>query len=94
LLLARALDTFSNLAVLIEKSGGAQDLMDLLEQELIKLCIAFAGVGAICLVTGFAYVSIWTYTGEQQALRIQKEFVRACLNQDAAWFDKNDRDTL
>ena len=32
--------------------------------------------------------------GEQQALRIQKEFVRACLNQDAAWFDQNDRDKL
>lgn len=79
---------------MIERSGGEQGLMDLLEQEFIKLCIAFAGVGgAICLVTGFAYVSIWTYTGEQQALRIQKEFVRACLNQDAAWFDQNDRDT-
>ena len=68
--------------------------MDLLRQELNKLCIAFAGVGGVSLVTGFAYVSIWTYTGQLQALRIQKQFVRACLNQDAAWFDKNDRDTL
>lgn len=94
LLLARALDTFSNLAVLIERSDGAAGLYDLLEQELLKLCIAFACVGVVCLFTGFAYVSIWTYTGEKQALRIQKEFVRACLNQDAAWFDLNDRDTL
>lgn len=39
-------------------------------------------------------ISIWTYTGEKQALRIQKEFVRASLNQDAAWFDKNDREAL
>ncbi|KAL3769215.1 hypothetical protein ACHAWO_000861 [Cyclotella atomus] len=68
--------------------------MKLLEQELITLCIGFAGVGGICLVTGFAYVSIWTCTGEQQALRIQKEFVRAYLNQDAARFDQNNHDTF
>ncbi|KAL3780127.1 hypothetical protein HJC23_001316 [Cyclotella cryptica] len=94
ILLARALDAFSNMAVVIEISGGTNSLMDELRQELNKLCIGFAVVGLISLVCGFAYVSLWTYTGEQQALRIQKEFVRACLNQDAAWFDKNDRDTL
>ncbi|KAL7518514.1 hypothetical protein ACHAWX_003334 [Stephanocyclus meneghinianus] len=94
ILLARALDTFSNIAVLIEVSGGANSIMDVLRQELNKLCIAFAVVGLISLVCGFVYVSLWTYTGEQQALRIQKQFVRSCLNQDAAWFDKNDRDAL
>jgi ATP-binding cassette subfamily B (MDR/TAP) protein 1 len=39
-------------------------------------------------------VSIWTYPGEKQALRIQSQFVRSSINQDAAWFDKNDREAL
>lgn len=73
---------------------GSEGLMDFLQQELFKLCIAFAVVGLVCLVTGALYVSIWTYTGEKQALRIQTEFVRASLNQDAAWFDSNDREAL
>ena len=92
-LLARSLDTFSNLAALIQRLGD-DGLMELLENELRNLCVAFAVVGLICLVSGFAYVSIWTYTGEKQALRIQQQFVRASLNQDAAWFDSNDREAL
>ena len=39
-------------------------------------------------------MGLWTYTGEKQALRIQTQFVRASLNQDAAWFDVNDREAL
>ena len=92
-LLAKCLDTFSNLAVLIDKLG-TDSLYDYLRQELNKLCIAFVIVGVIALVSGTAYVSIWTYTGEKQALRIQKQFVRASLNQDASWFDTHDREAL
>eukprot|EP00984_Skeletonema_dohrnii_P003923 scaffold1350_cov137-Skeletonema_dohrnii-CCMP3373.AAC.3 len=94
ILLARSLDTFSSLATIIAKAGENADLFALLRTELNKLCIAFAIVGGICLVTGFIYVSIWTYTGEQQSLRIQKQFVRSCLNQDAEWYDSNDREAL
>lgn len=94
ILLARSLDTFSSLATLMTKAGENVDLFELLRSELNKLCVAFAIVGAVCLVTGFIYVSIWTYTGEQQSLRIQKQFVRSCLNQDAEWYDRNDREAL
>lgn len=94
ILLARSLDTFSSLATLMTKAGDNVDLFELLRSELNKLCIAFAIVGGVCLVTGFIYVSIWTYTGEQQSLRIQKLFVRSCLNQDAEWYDSNDREAL
>jgi len=92
-LLARSLDTFSNLAALIQRVGS-EGLMSYINQELMNLCIAFAVVGLICLVTGTISVSIWTYTGEKQALRIQNQFVRSSLNQDAAWFDANDREAL
>ena len=92
-LLAQSLDTFSNLGTLISRLGS-DGLMDVLKQELLNLCIAFAIVGVVVLFTGAGYVSIWTYTGEKQALRIQTKFLRASLNQDAAWFDNNDREAL
>ena len=52
ILLARSLDTFSSLAAIIAKAGENADLFALLRTELNKLCIAFAIVGGICLVTG------------------------------------------
>jgi ATP-binding cassette subfamily B (MDR/TAP) protein 1 len=93
ILLARALDTFSSLAVLIEEVGG-DALYDYLRTELNNLCVAFAILGFVCLVSGTLYVGIWTYTGEKQSLRIRKAFVRGALNQDAGWFDENDRNEL
>mmetsp|Transcript_84198 Transcript_84198/g.126234 ORF Transcript_84198/g.126234 Transcript_84198/m.126234 type:complete len:1341 (+) Transcript_84198:186-4208(+) len=92
-LLAHSLDTFTSLAKLIEEIGG-DELFAFLRQELNKMCIGFAIVGGISLVSGSLYVSIWTYLGEKQALRIQKAFVRSAINQDAAWFDENDREAL
>ena len=79
-LLASSLDTFSNMSALMTKVDGTE-LMEYLQQELFKLCIAFAIVGLICLVTGTLYVSIWTYTGSKIGLRIQNQFVRASMNQ-------------
>ena len=93
LLLARSLDTFSSLGKLIDEIGG-DELWEFLRQELNDLCIAFGVVGLISLVAGTLYVSIWTYIGEKQALRIQRAFVKSAMNQDAAWFDENDRQAL
>lgn len=90
-LLAKSLDKFSNLANLI--NAGA-DLGGVLQDELNNLVIAFIWVGAIALVTSALYVSIWTYTGEQQALRIKEKYVRSALKQDAAWFDANNREEM
>ena len=92
-LLADSLDTFSNLGRLINTIGG-EGLMETLEQELLDLAIAFMIVGGVVFISGSSYVAIWTYTGEQQALRIQKSFVKSAMNQDAAWFDMNDREEL
>eukprot|EP00567_Pseudictyota_dubia_P003208 CAMPEP_0197456878 /NCGR_PEP_ID=MMETSP1175-20131217/44537_1 /TAXON_ID=1003142 /ORGANISM="Triceratium dubium, Strain CCMP147" /LENGTH=1434 /DNA_ID=CAMNT_0042991077 /DNA_START=181 /DNA_END=4485 /DNA_ORIENTATION=- len=91
LLLASALDRFSNLGYLI---NAGQDLMDLVEQELNKLVVGFAILGGVALVSGISYVAIWTYTGEKQALRIKDKYVRSAFHQDAEWFDKNNRDEL
>lgn len=79
-LLAQSLDSLSNLASLIATVGNAA-IMDVLMNKLRELCLAFAVVGFVSLVTGSLYVSIWTYTGEKMALRIQNQFVRASMNQ-------------
>jgi len=92
-MLARALDTFSQLATLII-AGAADKAFEALKQELNNLCWGFAVLGAISLFVGFGYVSIWTYTGESQSLRIKEKFVRAALKQDAEWFDTNNREEL
>ncbi|KAL3903815.1 MAG: hypothetical protein SGILL_010303, partial [Bacillariaceae sp.] len=93
-LLADALDTFSNLGRLINSSPGNAGLMDTLRDQLLQLSLAFMIVGVVVFVAGSLYVAIWTYTGEQQALRIQKAFVQSAMNQDAAWFDANNREEL
>lgn len=92
-LLAKTLDQLSNLQFLADV-GSVDAIMDVINDELARLCTAFAVVGAVCLVAGTLYVSVWTYCGERQALRIRTLFVRASMNQDAAWFDKNDREAL
>ena len=78
ILLANGLDKFSNLGFLI--NAGA-NLMDVVQEELNKLVIAFAILGAISLISGSLYVSIWTYTGEKQALRIKEKFVKSAFHQ-------------
>ena len=92
-LLANSLDKFSNLAKLISIIGGA-GLQAKLQEELNRLVIAFVIVGVIALVCGTLYVALWTYTGEQQALRIKEKFVRSAMKQDAEWFDTHNREEL
>jgi ABC-type multidrug transport system fused ATPase/permease subunit len=93
ILLAQALDTFSAIATLIVQGAG-EEAYDLLMQQLNQLCLAFLFLGVVSLVVGFCYVTIWTYTGERQALRIKEQFVHAALRQDAEWFDLNHREEL
>jgi hypothetical protein len=91
ILLNRSLDELSNLSTLMGSVANDR-LMDLVQGKLKDLCIAFTIVGLVSLVTGALYVSIWTYTGEKQALRIRSQYFRSIINQDAAWFDHNDRE--
>lgn len=93
ILLARALDSFSRIAQLIV-AGAGEEAFDVLKTKLMELCVSFGILGAISLCVGFVYVSIWTYTGERQALRIKEKFVTSALRQDAEWFDTNNREEL
>ena len=92
-LLARGLDTFSNLAYLLD-AAEEYDTMSQIMHELNKLVVSFAVLGGVSLITGSLYVSIWTYTGEKQDLRIKEKFVRSAFHQDAEWFDGHKREEL
>jgi ABC-type multidrug transport system fused ATPase/permease subunit len=86
LLLGQSLETFNSIGILVNTIGG-EATMDLLLSELYRLCWLFGIVGGVSLIVGSGYVTIWTYTGEKQALRIRELFVRAAFRQEAAWFD-------
>ena len=89
LLLAKSLETFNDLGKLINSVGG-EAAVEILKNQLYQLCWSFAVVGFVSLLSGSIYVSIWTYTGEKQALRIREKFVRSAFRQDAQWFDSRD----
>lgn len=59
----------------------------MLKEQMNKLIWSFLILGVVSLFSGSFYVSMWTYTGEQQALRIRQAFVRSAFRQDAKWFD-------
>ena len=86
LLLAKSLETFNNLGKLINSVGG-DAAVEILKDQLYQLCWSFAVVGFVSLLSGSVYVSMWTYTGERQSLRIREKFVHSAFRQDAKWFD-------
>ena len=85
LLLAQSLSTFNQIGQLLATVG--EEAIDILLGELYKLIYSFAIVGAITLISGTLYVSLWNYVGEAQSLRIRKLFVKSALNQDMGWYD-------
>lgn len=84
LLLAQSLQTFNNIGKIIAAGGDISILSD----ELYRLIYSFALLGVVTLISGSAYVALWTYTGERQTLRIQQKFVTNALRQEMAWFDR------
>ncbi|CAN0102225.1 unnamed protein product [Pylaiella littoralis] len=70
------------------------DVMDELNGDDILSAVkslsgVFAYTGAVAFVGGFFMVAFWNNAGEQVALRIKKEYVRAILKQDIGWFDEH-----
>jgi ATP-binding cassette subfamily B (MDR/TAP) protein 1 len=92
-LLARSLDTFNDIGSLLRISS-AEEVANLLWTEFIRLVAGFAIVGAVSMLSGFGFITIWTYTGEKQTLRIKEQYVAAIFQQDAAWFDEHNPNEL
>lgn len=77
---------FSNLGTIINTIGG-EAAIDALKSQMNTLIWSFVILGVVSLFSGSLYVSLWTYTGERQALRIRQAFVRSAFQQDAKWYD-------
>ena len=57
-------------------------------QERIKgIALAFVGVAAINLLSGWLQVYCWSVAGERQAQKLREKYVRAILSQEIGWFD-------
>eukprot|EP00904_Undaria_pinnatifida_P011955 jgi/Undpi1/7890/HiC_scaffold_24.g10362.m1 len=51
--------------------------------------IIFAIIGAVAGAAGFTMVSLWSISGERQALRMRRAYVKCILKQDIGWFDEH-----
>jgi hypothetical protein len=62
-LLGKSLETFNSIGKIVNTVGG-EAALEILIDELYKLCWSFAVVGGVALFSGSLYVALWTYTGE------------------------------
>ncbi|KAK7286924.1 hypothetical protein RJT34_22287 [Clitoria ternatea] len=74
-------------AQVIDSFGSNQGSPNMLEQvSKVSLKFVFLGVG--CGVAAFLQLSCWMVTGERQAARIRRLYLKTILRQDVAFFDK------
>ncbi|EJD34498.1 hypothetical protein AURDEDRAFT_176471 [Auricularia subglabra TFB-10046 SS5] len=68
-----------------EGAGAAGDAFKKTAAETVSYLV-YLGIGMF--VATYAYMVIWTYTGEVNAKRVREHYLRAVLRQDIAFFDK------
>ncbi|CAN0440393.1 unnamed protein product, partial [Ectocarpus sp. 12 AP-2014] len=57
--------------------------------SVASFCILFGVIGFVAGVVGFVLVTLWSISGERQALRMRREYVKCILKQDIGWFDEH-----
>ena len=60
---------------------------DQLMDKVLEIVYQMCAIGGAMWVTHYLFVACLNYTAERQVLRIRKEFFRAVLRQDLAWYD-------
>ncbi|CAM9819511.1 unnamed protein product, partial [Ectocarpus sp. 12 AP-2014] len=58
-------------------------------ESVASFCILFGVIGFVAGVVGFVLVALWSISGERQALRMRREYVKCILKQDIGWFDEH-----
>ncbi|CBJ28571.1 conserved unknown protein [Ectocarpus siliculosus] len=58
-------------------------------ESVTSFCILFGVIGFVAGVVGFVLVTLWSISGERQALRMRREYVKCILKQDIGWFDEH-----
>ena len=60
---------------------------DQLMDRVLVIVYQMCAIGGAMWITHYLFVASLNYTAERQVLRIRKEFFRAVLRQDLAWYD-------
>jgi ATP-binding cassette subfamily B (MDR/TAP) protein 1 len=66
---------------------GALITADELYDQVKDKCVYFFYLSAISFVTTYIFMAIFVYTSEASTHRIRKEYLKAVLRQNIAWFD-------
>ncbi|KAG8998635.1 GTPase-activating protein, partial [Tulasnella sp. 427] len=93
LLFGNLTTSFVNFAIAIQKVGpGAGDALKAAQDDFRHTAakdasyLVYLGIGMF--IVTYAYMLIWTWTGEVNSKRIRERYLRAVLRQDIAFFDK------
>ncbi|KAM3147604.1 hypothetical protein pb186bvf_000411 [Paramecium bursaria] len=70
--------------------NNGQELID----DAINNSIYFIVVGVLSFFIGFTMLSTWMITGEKQGAIIRKNYLKAIMSQEVAWFDQINPNTL
>ncbi|KAI9291177.1 P-loop containing nucleoside triphosphate hydrolase protein, partial [Neoconidiobolus thromboides FSU 785] len=85
LLFSGIVGAFGNYA--INSSNDPILAAETLKSTVTILCLQFLGVGIATLVAAYGQMSLWMVVGENQALRIRRNYYKAILSQEISWFD-------
>ena len=82
-------DVTGVLATYMAPARGAEDKDKIFLEGIIKFTIEICMLGLGIWVSHYLFVAAFNYSAERQVLRVRKEFLKAVLRQDLAWFDTN-----
>ncbi|CAM9323517.1 unnamed protein product [Pylaiella littoralis] len=77
--------TLDSLGEPVEEGEDQESIVD----SVASFCIIFGVIGVVSGIAGFIMVTLWSISGERQALRMRRAYVQCILKQDIGWFDEN-----
>ncbi|XP_045177444.2 ATP-dependent translocase ABCB1-like isoform X2 [Mercenaria mercenaria] len=80
-------DSFINVNVSDINPNDTSALFDEFNSDMTKYSLYYIYIGAAVFVASYIQVACWTVACERQVHRIRKQFFRAILRQEIAWFD-------
>lgn len=67
-----------------------QDIRAQATHKMLEMCC----LGAVGMITALVMYTTWMVTGERQAIRCRKEYLKSLLKQEIGWFDTIDQSSV
>ncbi|XP_060570521.1 ATP-dependent translocase ABCB1-like isoform X2 [Ruditapes philippinarum] len=77
----------TDLFITVAALNSTEGRYDEFNTQMTKYSLYYVYIGVAVFVASYIQVCSWTVTCERQVHRIQKQFFRAILRQEIAWFD-------